>query len=636
MSRLDRLGKGPWLGLLAAFGLFVLSRPYQGVRHDGRLYVADALAKLDPGGVGQDLMFVHDGQFGFSLYTPMLAKLIHLLGLSGGTLTIVVLTLVLWFVALAMLVNQLLADRSPGVRWAALVFAVALPALYGPLDVIGFGEPYATPRGLAEAAGLLGMASYLSGRRVLGLAACVLGMLFHPIMGLCSAAAIALALCLEDRRWLWAGLAGIAAVTAAGMLRLPLADRIVTVMDPVWRTMVEARSPFLFPSLWPVEAWSRLAVHACTLAAGAFLLKGAPRRLAFGALIAGLLGVAVTAIAGDWLSLLLVLQVQAWRMLQPMAVLAVTVLALLCFELPRRGPGGLLGLAFLGVAWMFRDIGDLGLLTAPVGLAFVLLGDRMRFSTPTLFSSIAVGLLALAAAAYGGLQSVSLARTLKQMPDVWPFSQAFVWGSDLPALAIALVVGVWLARGWKAPPVVARVALVAVVGLLAAWLWDDRPAFVRDRDDGRAPALIALTASRPGEVLWLVGDVEPWALIGRPSWSSKAQSAGVVFSRPLALALWDRAERLETAGLAGPDWKRPLTLLAQRSPAPKLAQVRAFCAAPDAPAWIVWPRWDGEPPLEPGLRAGDWTPRAPYVRDFSGQIGWLTARRYAVIPCAGD
>ncbi|WP_297506268.1 hypothetical protein [uncultured Caulobacter sp.] len=90
MSRRDRI-----LGGLAAFGLFLLSRPYQGVRHDGRLYVADALAKLDPGGVGRDLMFAHDGQFGFSLYTPILARLIGLLGLSDGTMAIVGLTLVL-------------------------------------------------------------------------------------------------------------------------------------------------------------------------------------------------------------------------------------------------------------------------------------------------------------------------------------------------------------------------------------------------------------------------------------------------------------------------------------------------------------------------------------------------------------
>lgn len=638
MRPLDRLLKGPWLGLLAAFSLFLLSRPYQGIRHDGRLYVADALGKLDPGGVGKDLMFLHDGQFGFSLFTPMLAELMRALGLSGGAMAIVALTLVLWFAAAALLARRFMADSPPAVRWAGLVFIVALPSLYGPMDVIGFGEPYATPRGLAEAAGLLGMAAYLSGRRVLALAACVPGMLFHPIMGLCAAAAIGLAICIEDRRWLWAGLAGAAALGVAAVLHLPVADRMVTVMDPAWRAVVEMRSPILFPSLWSIDTWARLAVHACTLASTAFVLNGAPRRLALGALLAGAVGVAATWLLGDKLSLLLFLQVQGWRTLEPLAVLSAAGLALLCFELPKRGPSGLLGLVLLSAAWMFRDSGDLGLLAAPVGLLFVLVGGKMPFRNPALFSRIAVGFLALAVLAYGALRGVALAAALERMPAAWPFSQGFVWSSDLPSLAIALVVGLWLSRGWSAPPVAVRLAAVLVIGALAAMLWDDRSAFVHDRDQGRDPDLVAITAWKPGEVLWMVGDVEPWTLMGRPSWSSKVQSAGVVFSRPLALELAHRAERLQAAGLAGRDWMRALTVANQRVAPPSLAKVRAFCAAPDAPAWIAWPRWDDETaPPDRALNAREWMPKAPFVQDMEDRSGsrWRTARRYAVIPCGG-
>lgn len=635
MSRLERFADSRWFGWLSAFALLLLSRPFQGVRHDGRLYVADALAKLDPQGVGKDLLFVHDGQFGFSLYTPLLARLIDGLGISGGTLAVVLLTLVLWFAALVLLIERLLVDRSPGVRWAVLVFAVALPSLYGPLDVIGFGEPYATPRGLAEAMGLLGMAAYLSGRRVVALCVCAAGMLFHPIMGLCAAAAIGLAIALEDRRWLWAGLVALVAVTVGGLLHLPVADRIVTVMDPAWRAIVETRSPILFPSLWSSEAWGRLTVQACTLAAAASLFSGAPRRLALGALIAGLAGVVATAVLGDGLSLLLFLQAQTWRTLQPLAVLALIGLAVLCAELPRRGASGLIALAFLGVAWMVRDIGDLGLFAGPIGLAFVLLGDRMRLSRPKIYAGAASGLLALAAMGYAALRSVALERALVRMPDSWPFSQGFVWGSDLPSLAIAIVVGLWLARGWKAPSLSLRWASLLVVGLLALALWDDRSAYIRHRDAGRDPDLTALIANRPGELLWLAGDVEPWVLAGRPSWTSKVQSAGVVFSRPLAKALWDRAQRLEAAGLAGPDWIRPLTMPAQKPPSLSPSKVRAFCAAPDAPAWIVSPIWDGEGRLAAISGARLWSPQAPYAEDLSDAGGrrWMTTRRYAVIPC---
>lgn len=626
-----------WLGWLAAFGLLLLSRPFSGVHHDGRLYVGDALAKLDPGGVGRDLIFVHDGQFGFSLYTPLLARLIAALGLSGATLAIVVVTLLAWFAALVLLIERLLADRSQGERWVALVFAATLPPLYGAMNVIGFGEPYATPRGLAEAAGLLGMAVYLSGRRILGLGACVLAMLFHPIMGLCAAAAVGLAICLEDRRWLWAGLAALGVVIIAGLFNLPIADRIVTVMDPAWRAIVETRSPILFPSLWSAETWGRLTVQACTLAAAASLLTGAPRRLALGALAAGLAGVAAAALLGDRFSLLLFLQAQTWRTLEPMAVLSAIGLALVCIAAPKKGAAGLIGLAFLGVGWMFRDIGDLGWLTAPVGLAFWLLVDRARLSRPKLYSAIAVGVLAVALLGYAALRAFALRQTLARLPDSWPFSQGLVWSSDLPTLLIVTALGLWMPLSWTPPGRTMRLGGLFVVGFLAALLWDDRSDYVRQRDLGRDPDLVSMLASAPGDVLWLAGDVEPWVVAGRPSWASKVQSAGIVFSRPLAMTLHARVERLEASGLAGRDWIRPLTLDALKPPRPEPDKVRAFCAESDAPAWIISPLWDGEGILDPRLDARTWSPKAPYIEDLSDASGrrWRTARRYAVIPCRG-
>lgn len=620
-----------WIGLSAAFGLFLLSRPYPGIHHDGRLYVADALAKLDPAGVGRDMMFVHDGQFGFSLYTPMLARLIAAVGPSGATMAVVAMTLALWFAAAAFMVERFLKDRPPGVRWAALVFVATLPSLYGALNVIGFGEPFATPRGLVEAAGLAGMAAYLSGRRFLGLGLCAVGMLFHPIMGLCAAAAIAVALCFEDRRWLWAGLAILAVMAIAGLVRLPVADRMVTVMDPAWRAVVEARSPILFPSLWPLETWSRLAVQGCTVAAAIALLDGAPRRLALGVLIAGLVGVAAVAMLGDGLSLVLFLQVQSWRMLQPLAVLALACLALLCAELPRRGASGVIGLALLGVAWLVRDVGGLGLVFAPLGALFAVVGDRARFSRPRLVRGLAVGFLLAAAAGCATLWGAGLTHRLARLGG---YNEAAVWYSDLPAIAIALGLGAWLAAGRRpSPPIAFRIAGALVLCLAAGLLWDDRTDYVRHRDQGRDPVLTAMIASRPGSVLWLVGDVEPWVLLGRPSWSARVQGAGVVFSRALSLEVRDRADRLVSAGLVGEDFARPLTIAEHRLPPPGPAQVRLFCAAADAPAWIVWPRWDDAPPPARELEAREWTPGGPFIHELAEQ--GARASRYAVIPCAG-
>jgi hypothetical protein len=627
---------GRWLALLAAFCVFALSRAYQGVRHDGRLYVADALAKLDPGGIGRDLMFVHDGQFGFSLYTPLLSRLIAAVGLSTASLAVVGLTLCLWFAALVLLVGKLVADRPPAVRWAVLVFAVALPAFYGPLNVISFGEPFTVPRGLAEAAGMAGMAAYLGNRKITAFSLYALAMAFHPIMGLCGLAAVYLALCLEDRRWIALGVAGGAVVLLAAVLKLPVADRLLVVMDPEWRGLVEARSPILFTAHWPLQTWTRLAVQLATLAVGATLLSGRSRLLALGALAAGVIGVAVVAVLGDGLSLLLVLQVQTWRMLEPMALLAVATLALAVIDLPKRGPWGMIALAALVCGWLFIDRGVIGFAAAAVALAATALNGKTAWSRPDLITKAALALIGVVLAVYLIERGMALAGALAALPPAWPFSLGLVWNSGAPGVLAALVVGVWIAKGWAPPgPVLALTATLVLV-VLAVGLWDDRSAYVKFRDRGPDPSLRALIASRPGEVLWLAGDMEPWVLAGRPSWASKMQGAGVVFSRPLAVSLKARVDRLWATGLVGRDWLEPLTAADSRPAAPTRARIANFCAAPDAPAWIVWPKTDAKP-LDPDLQASEWTPGAPYALELVGQggTGWLTAERYAVIPCAG-
>jgi hypothetical protein len=627
---------GRWLALLAAFCVFALSRAYQGVRHDGRLYVADALAKLDPGGIGRDLMFVHDGQFGFSLYTPLLSRLIAAVGLSNASLAVVALTLCLWFAALVLLVGKLAADRPPAVRWAVLVFAVALPAYYGPLNVISFGEPFTVPRGLAEAAGMAGMAAYLGNRKITAFGLYALAMAFHPIMGLCGLAAVYLALCLEDRRWIALGVAGGALVLLAAVLKLPVADRLLVVMDPEWRGLVEARSPILFTAHWPLQTWTRLAVQLATLAVGATLLSGRARLLALGALAAGVIGVAVVAVLGDGLSLLLVLQVQTWRMLEPMALLAVATLALAVIDLPRRGPWGMIALAALVCGWLFIDRGLIGFAAAAVALVATALDGRTAWSRPDLVSKAALALIGVVLAVYFVERGAALTAALAALPPAWPFSLGLVWNSGAPGALVAAIIGVWIAKGWAPPRPALALAMILALVALAAGLWDDRSAYVKFRDRGPDPSLRALMASRPGEVLWLAGDMEPWVLAGRPSWASKMQGAGVVFSRPLATALKARVNRLWATGLVGRDWLEPLTAADSRPAAPTRARIAGLCAAPDAPAWIVWPKTDAQP-LDPDLQASEWSPGAPYALELVGQggTGWLTAQRYAVIPCAG-
>jgi hypothetical protein len=438
------------------------------------------------------------------------------------------------------------------------------------------------------------------------------------------------ALCLEDRRWLWAVAAGALGLGLAVALRLPLADRLLLVMDPDWLAISRARSPPVFVSLWPMEAWGRLAVHVVTLGLAAVLSTGRIRPLMIAVLAAGLLGL-VAAWLADRLSLVLPLQVQMWRTLSLTAVFAAAGLAVCVRALADKGPGGVLTLCALAVGWAYLGWGTIPLVAATVALAAFLTRRQLRWSAPLLAQRIMIGVTILLILLWALVRARALAAGLSALPNGQGGAPALVWNSGLPG-ALAAGLALWLALrpgALKPLPALCGAGLLAV---LACGLWNQQGAFTRLRDAGPDPRLMALLADRPGEVLWLAGDVEPWTLARRPSWASKLQGAGVVLSRPLAVSLDARIDRLIALDMVGADWRTPFHVTATAPRAPSPHQVRAFCAFSDAPAWIVVPMAAGEGP-DPALGARIWTPRAPYRLELSGR--WFSAASYAAIPCAG-
>ncbi len=621
---------GRWAFLAVAAALLALSRVHLGLRHDARLYFGDALARLDPQGVGRDVIFAHDGQFGFSLYTPVLAWLVKGLGLDTAVLLVSGLGLIVWLAALLLLMSRLLADLPVVWRRAATVLVIVVAPYYGAHEVFAYGEAFATPRILVEAVGMAALAAWLSDRRWLAGGMLVAAMALHPIMALCGLAVLFVALCLEDRRWLLAGLVGAVVLAIAAAAGLPVADRLLMVMDPAWRAISQDRSPNVFISLWPEEAWGRLVVQAVTLGLAARLSRGPARRLMTAALVAGLLGVGF-AWAADRLSLVLPIQIQAWRTLALMAILAAAGLAICVRDLSGRGPTGVLAVCALLVGWTYIGWGAIAVVAAGVALGAVLIGDRAAWSAPRRASGVMIVLTGLVLLAWMLVWFKALRQGLAVLPAGQGFGPALIWNTGLPGWIAAAVALVLAARPTLLKPWSSALGAAALT-LLALMLWDSRSDFARQRNSAPDPALRAMLAARPGEILWLAGDVEPWTLAGRASWASKLQGAGVVLSRPLAIVLDDRIDRLIAVGLVGEDWRGPFGFAPSRPRVPTLKQVSALCAGADAPAWIVAPLAPGAAP-DPELVRAVWVPRGPYELDLGGR--WFVATRYAVIPCAG-
>jgi hypothetical protein len=255
LNSLWAMVKASWSPIpLIAFLVFVLSRSRRGIVQDTYIYLGRALADLDPNGVGRDLMFVHDGQFGFSLFRFITKAMVELFGLGAGAEILAILAALAWFFAAAFLARQF---ASGAAVWTLVVFTALLPAAYGAPHLLSFAERFAIPRPFDEALVLAGLAALAAGRDAVCLGCLLAAAFLHPIMAPAGFGVFVAVLGLEDKRWFWFCTFAGALLVLAGALGLPLTDRLFTAIDPSLKSLHESRSRFCFQAFGQPKVFRR-------------------------------------------------------------------------------------------------------------------------------------------------------------------------------------------------------------------------------------------------------------------------------------------------------------------------------------------------------------------------------------------
>ncbi|MGH6841290.1 MAG: hypothetical protein ACREDV_04245, partial [Methylocella sp.] len=386
-----------------------------------------------------------------------------------------------------------------------------------------------------------------------------------------------------------------ALLISAGALGVPLLDRLFTVFDPSLKNLQELHSPFLFPSLWPMESFPPLIVQTATIAIAAHFQEGRRRRILAAIIVVGLGGIAIAAIFGDWLSSLLVVQVQPWRMVWPMSAAGAMALGVCAVELWPRGPSGRMVLALLALGWSFHA--QFGVAAPATIMALALHFGAKQFA-PAIKPQYALATWVFTVVAGAIWQ-------LRLVWQPWQIAMAAPAGYGDPALV--------LLKGFLAFPVCGLAAYFAIVRprfasllqtifallLVAAVVpfWDRRsPA--QQMEESRSPlGLMRLIDQRQGEVLWIGGWAEPWFMLGRPQWATSLQGFPTIFSPGLAAEWRRRTQVLMDLRLADQKsfarWSAP-----ESADLPRLSRegVRQLCAREDSPAWIIAPLEHGKEP----------------------------------------
>ena len=631
-SSLTRLAAGI-AALLALAAFYAIEHPYAGILGDSKIYMGRALADLDTAGVGRDLMFRLDGQSQFSLFTPAARWLVAHLPFATSAALIAAVGGALWFAGALAFARQAFAGREMAI--AAVVFAA--PAVYGPDRLLTYAEMLAEPRPYAEAFTLLALAAFLAHRLSLAIVLLAVATALHPIMALAGVAAIGLALCVEDRRWLIAAAGACIALGVAVALDAPIAGRLRVLVDPQWLSLLMDRNTYLFPHLYDADDLILPLVRGGTIMLAASYADGRLRRILIAGLIASLLGVVVAWIVGAALPSLLALQAQTWRMWWLTGVLAAFSLGYCAVRMGQGSPREKFSLAMLALAWAMASQGPVVL----VALVIAIYVTIPRFSAfLTITDKIASYTWLAVAATIAIPTAVMLAKWL-EFPATEGFEPVFtkrllVVAGDVILVATVAFAALGLPKAVARVPQVAALAGALCAAAIGARLWVDPDSYARALAEARVQGDLAQMTPRDGEILWLKSSLEPWVWLRRPHWLGDIQGAGIVFSRDLATLYRERADALAAAGLDnGSLVRRYANLPKQWFFTPDRKGVAQICGRADAPAYIVAPVAP-DAKLDPALGAKLWT--APALRVEMTAVGDQveTARIgvYAVIDCA--
>jgi hypothetical protein len=542
---IPRLASSP-LGLAVVLLLctvtWMLSHGYRGIFHDAGLYTLQALAHSSPESLSQDVFLRLGSQDRYSIFSPIYAALIHLVGTEYAAAL-----LTLAFQASLLVCAWLLARAVMSIPLALLGMSVliAIPGDYGADRVFTCIEPFLTPRMAAEALVLGSVAAALNSRTALALALVAAAALIHPIMA-CAGIAALLYLYSVNPHPRKAAASVAAAILVVLIVAYALPAGIGGRFDGAWLALVKDRSPYLFLAHWALDDWSRVGVTLATLTVGALTLPaGRMRSLCQTALATTMAGLGLTLIACDMLHLVLPTQLQPWRWQWLGTVVGALLLPqILCLQWQSGAAARATALLLLA-AWIF-GLDEFALVASAAAVLSASFAPRLTSREARLVLWGAVGMLAIAVVwrVATNLEFTEVHYLEASMPLWLRRAMSFSHDGTAPMALIALAW--WLCRSANGRPsliVLATLVTVACVALLP-------PTWVRWTSREFPPPLTAQFAPwrriipPEAEVLWPESPLSAWLLLDRPSYLSATQTSGLVFSRGAALEMQRRAQAL--------------------------------------------------------------------------------------------
>jgi len=535
--------------LVIYIALWLLLTPYAGLTHDAQAYAFQALARMDPAVLGQDVFLKFQSQDRYTAFPQIYAALIEIFGLESTASALTFAGHVLWFTA-----AFLLARRLVGTQLALLCLGllITIPGPYGGQRVFHIAEPFLSARLPAEAISILAIWAYTRGARLTAAALLGAACLVHPLMAFPAILLVAF-LWIDQSRPLGLAPGGAALMVLLGaIVGSVLIGGATRSMDADWVATTHSRSAFLFLDRWQPGDWNHTILSLMTLTiASLALAAGQLRSVVRSALFVALTGLLLAAFVSEIWNLKVLMQGQPWRWLWLGRFFAIMVIPATLYTTWSAGTAGRATALLLAAAWLaVVPVSSRTMIPVLMGcllaaLAFVVWMARTKLTEATQVllqrGAWAVLALVLVSAAITASLSALVVQVDLDVSKVTP-RLLMVLKPITPAVIIAGAA--WAVLRVPRPAIVTSlmfasgIALMAVAAPTASENWTHRTysgANVTKFADWRR--VIAPEA----EVFWWDGLREVWFLLGRRSYLTLSQGGGVVFSSEVSAELRRRA-----------------------------------------------------------------------------------------------
>ncbi len=558
------------LGALLLLATWGLLHRYKGLALDGELYAFQAMSRLNPA-LRSDIYLMGNSQDAFTLFSPLYAMFIRGLGLWNASVTLFALCTTAFLAGAWSVARNLWdADRA----WLAAATCVVIVGSYGAYSVFSYSETYLTARSMAEAMVVIALACHLRGFRWLSWPIAMAAMLIHPLMAL-PGLLLLFCLSLPILYALLGALAGVlAALTIAWLSpHIPHAPRFLMLITGEWLEMVRERSQYVFLQLWRLRDWETHGSVILSLAI-ATLATDDPRvrRLCQAGMLVGATGLIVALIASSIGPVAILLQGQAWRWFWLTGFISVLTLAPTALRLWKEAGCGRVCAALLVASWTFPPVD--GTLLAAAALCLWLARRHVQSDTGKFMRLLAYAMIAAVLAwTMANMWSVCTNPPVGTNKDLLLIERLrSIYALQIPALIVA-----WLGFLWLRAGINLYVSIAVGMLLCSLCCFILRGSLQNNSPVGSAAEISSLSKWRetiPASSNVLIFPETKsaafiWFSLQRPSYLTMNQSAGIIFSRELALEVLRRSNVL--LPVMEPSWKimSQLTRAAQARAAPR-------------------------------------------------------------------